>query len=84
MRLLFGDELDYARGGLVLMGAGMGLYLGAATLTQAALAAAGARGGDPGGRRRLRVRRRVLALDLDDRVLQVEVAFAAARCSSSS
>ena len=38
MELLFGGEFDYARGGLVLMGVGMGLYLAAATLTQAALA----------------------------------------------
>ncbi len=77
MRLLFGDELDYARGGLVLMGAGMGLYLGSATLTQAALAR---------GRAREAAVRWVaaaaafvgvlLALDLDDRVLEVEVAFA--------
>ena len=40
MTVLFGDKgFDYARGGLVAMGAGMGLYLCGATLNQAALAA---------------------------------------------
>ena len=38
MRLAFGAGGHYARGGLVLVAAGMGLYLGAATLNQAALA----------------------------------------------
>ena len=38
MELLFGDEFDYERGGLVLVGIGMGLYLAAATLNQALLA----------------------------------------------
>jgi O-antigen/teichoic acid export membrane protein len=38
MDLLFGGDFDYERGGLVLVAAGMGLYLSAATLNQAALA----------------------------------------------
>jgi O-antigen/teichoic acid export membrane protein len=38
MRLLFGGGFDYARGGLVLVGVGMGLHLTAGTLNQAALA----------------------------------------------
>jgi O-antigen/teichoic acid export membrane protein len=38
MDLLFGSDVDYARGGLALIAAGMGLYLIAATLNQAALA----------------------------------------------
>jgi hypothetical protein len=39
MHVLFGDKgFDYERLGLVAMGAGMGLYLVAATLNQAALA----------------------------------------------
>jgi O-antigen/teichoic acid export membrane protein len=38
MELFFGDSDEYARGGLVLVAAGMGLYLAAATLNQAALA----------------------------------------------
>jgi O-antigen/teichoic acid export membrane protein len=40
MHVVFGDKgFDYGRFGLVAMGAGMGLYLCAATLNQAALAA---------------------------------------------
>ena len=38
MDLFFGSEFDYDRGGLVLVSVGMGLYLAAATLNQAALA----------------------------------------------
>ena len=38
MQLLFGGGFHYARGGLVLVGVGMGLHLTAGTLNQAALA----------------------------------------------
>ena len=38
MDLLFGSDVDYGRGGLALIAVGMGLYLAAATLSQAALA----------------------------------------------
>jgi O-antigen/teichoic acid export membrane protein len=38
MHLAFGDHFDYGRGGLALVGAGMGLHLAAGTLTQSALA----------------------------------------------
>jgi O-antigen/teichoic acid export membrane protein len=38
MDLLFGSDVDYARGGLALIAIGMGLYLVAATLSQASLA----------------------------------------------
>ena len=38
MELFFGESDEYARGGLVLIAIGMGLYLAAATLNQAALA----------------------------------------------
>ena len=38
MDILFGSDVDYARGGLALVAIGMGLYLIAATLNQAALA----------------------------------------------
>jgi hypothetical protein len=38
MNAFFGDSFDYGRGGLALMGAGMGLHLFAGTLNQAALA----------------------------------------------
>ena len=43
MDLVFDDAFSYGRGGLVLVAAGMGLYLGAATLNQAALARGRAR-----------------------------------------
>jgi O-antigen/teichoic acid export membrane protein len=43
MRLAFGGNFDYPRGGLVLVALGMGFYLSAATLNQAALAHAKAR-----------------------------------------
>jgi O-antigen/teichoic acid export membrane protein len=43
MRLLFGSEFDYDRGGLAMVAAGMGLYLAATTLNQAALAQGRAR-----------------------------------------
>jgi O-antigen/teichoic acid export membrane protein len=38
MGLLFGGDFDYARGGLVLVGLGMGFHLTSGTLNQAALA----------------------------------------------
>jgi O-antigen/teichoic acid export membrane protein len=38
MGVLFGGDFDYARGGLVLVGLGMGFHLMAGTLNQAALA----------------------------------------------
>jgi O-antigen/teichoic acid export membrane protein len=38
MDLLFGGDFEYARGGLVLVGLGMGFHLAAGTLNQAALA----------------------------------------------
>jgi O-antigen/teichoic acid export membrane protein len=38
MDLLFGGDFDYGRGGLVLMGIGMGFHLAAGTFNQAALA----------------------------------------------
>jgi O-antigen/teichoic acid export membrane protein len=43
MRLLFGSEFDYDRGGLALVAAGMGMYLAATTLNQAVLAQGRAR-----------------------------------------
>lgn len=38
MRIVFGDEGSYARGGLALVGLAMGFHLAASTFTQAALA----------------------------------------------
>jgi O-antigen/teichoic acid export membrane protein len=43
MDLAFGGNFDYPRGGLVMIAAGMGFYLSAATLNQAALAHAQAK-----------------------------------------
>jgi O-antigen/teichoic acid export membrane protein len=79
MDLVFGGELEYDRGGLVLISLGMGLYLAAATLNQALLARARARtacacwlaaaAGFVGF---------LLLPGFDDRVLQVEVGYAGA------
>jgi O-antigen/teichoic acid export membrane protein len=76
MHLFFGDEFDYPRGGLVLVALGMGLYLAAATMNQAALARA--RAGLAAACWTFSAAAFVgflLAVRLDDRVLQVEVAF---------
>jgi O-antigen/teichoic acid export membrane protein len=43
MRLLFGSQFDYDRGGLAMVAAGMGMYLAATTLNQAVLAQGRAR-----------------------------------------
>jgi O-antigen/teichoic acid export membrane protein len=43
MRLLFGPQFDYDRGGLAMVASGMGLYLAATTLNQAVLAQGRAR-----------------------------------------
>jgi O-antigen/teichoic acid export membrane protein len=43
MKVAFGGNFDYGRGGLVMVAAGMGFYLSAATLNQAALAHAQAK-----------------------------------------
>ncbi len=43
MQLAFGDKFDYDRPGLLIVAAGMGLYLAATTLNQAVLAQAQAR-----------------------------------------
>jgi O-antigen/teichoic acid export membrane protein len=79
MRLFFGGGFEYARGGLVLVAVGMGLYLAAATLNQAALARSRARlaavcwAGTAAA-----FAASLVAWRLDDRVLQVEVSFVAA------
>jgi O-antigen/teichoic acid export membrane protein len=79
MDLLFGGDFDYGRGGLVLVAAGMGLYLCAATLNQALLAHA--RAPQSAACWVACAAAFVLFLvtvEFDDPVLQVEVAFAAA------
>ena len=79
MDLFFGGEASYERGGLVLIALGMGLYLAAAALNQAALARAQA------GRAALcwagcaiAFAAFLLGWRFEDRVLQVEIAFLAA------
>jgi O-antigen/teichoic acid export membrane protein len=84
MDLLFGDEHDYERGGLVLVSIGMGLYLSAATLNQALLAHG--RAPQAAGVWALCAAAFSLFLllaDFDDRVLQVEIAFVCAAASLS-
>lgn len=79
MDLLFGGDFEYERWGLVLVAAGMGLYLAAATLNQALLAQARAAASAA-----CWVSAAVgfilflLLADFDDRVLQVEIAFVTA------
>jgi O-antigen/teichoic acid export membrane protein len=79
MDLLFGGDFDYGRGGLVLVAAGMGLYLCAATLNQALLAHEHA--GRSAACWAVTAAAFVLFLvlvEFDDRVLQVEAAFTGA------
>jgi O-antigen/teichoic acid export membrane protein len=79
MDVVFGGELEYDRGGLVLISVGMGLYLAAATLNQALLARARAKAACACWL--AAATGFVLFLlvpDFDDRVLQVEVGYAGA------
>jgi O-antigen/teichoic acid export membrane protein len=79
MDLVFGGDFDYARGGLVLISIGMGLYLSAATLNQAALARGRAR--QAAACWVSSAAAFVLFLGLprfDDRVLQVETGYVGA------
>jgi O-antigen/teichoic acid export membrane protein len=76
MGVFFGGDFDYDRGGLVLIALGMGLYLAAATLNQAALARA--RTKQAAACWVVSAAGFVVFLLLpgwDDRVLQVEIAF---------
>ena len=86
MDLLFGGEFDYERGGLVLVAAGMGLYLAAATLNQALLAHGwAARSAACWAAAAVAFVLFLVLAEFDDRVLQVEIAFtgAAALLSAS-
>jgi O-antigen/teichoic acid export membrane protein len=79
MDLLFGGEFDYERGGLVLVAAGMGLYLAAATLNQALLAhGLAAQAAACWITAAAAFVLFLLLADFDDRVLQVELAFVGA------
>jgi O-antigen/teichoic acid export membrane protein len=76
MDLLFGGDFDYERGGLVLVAIGMGLYLSAATLNQALLAhARAAQSAACWVTAAVAFVLFLVLVELDDRVLQVEVAF---------
>jgi len=79
MDLLFGGDFGYDRGGLVLVSVGMGLYLAAATLNQALLAHAhGGRSAACWATTAVAFVLFLLLVELDDRVLQVEIAFVGA------
>ena len=85
MDLLFGGEFDYERGGLVLVALGMGLYLAAATLNQALLAhGRAAQASVSWALAALAFVLFLLLADFDDRVLQVELAFAGAAAALSA
>jgi O-antigen/teichoic acid export membrane protein len=76
MDLFFGSEFEYDRGGLALVSVGMGLYLAAATLNQAALArgkAAQAAGCWVAAAAAFCIS--LVAWTWNDRILQVEVAY---------
>jgi O-antigen/teichoic acid export membrane protein len=76
MDLVFGGDFDYERGGLVLVSAGMGLYLGAATLNQALLAhGRAAQAASAWALCAAAFSLFLLLADFDNRVLQVELAF---------
>jgi O-antigen/teichoic acid export membrane protein len=76
MRLAFGGNFDYPRGGLVMIAAGMGFYLSAATLNQAALAHAQAKQAAVAWATTAVVFVVWLLLPgFDDRVLQLEAGF---------
>ena len=79
MDLVFGGDLAYDRGGLVLISLGMGLYLAAATLNQALLARARARAACACWLAAAAGFVVFLLLPgFDDRVLQVEIGYAGA------
>jgi len=79
MDLLFGGDFDYGRGGLVLVAAGMGLYLCAATLNQALLAHEhAARSAACWAVTAAAFVLFLVLVEFDDRVLQVEAAFTGA------
>jgi hypothetical protein len=79
MDLVFGGEFDYERGGLVLVSLGMGLYLSAATLNQALLAhGRAAQASAVWLSCAAAFALFLLAVDFDDRVFQVELAFVGA------
>jgi O-antigen/teichoic acid export membrane protein len=76
MHLAFGGNFDYPRGGLVMIAAGMGFYLSAATLNQAALAHAQAKQAAVAwGITAVAFVVWLLLPGFDDRVLQLEAGY---------
>jgi O-antigen/teichoic acid export membrane protein len=76
MHLAFGGNFDYPRGGLVMIAAGMGFYLSAATLNQAALAHAQAKEAAVAwATTAIAFVVWLLLPGFDDRVLQLEAGF---------
>src|SRR3954451_9150265 len=76
MRLAFGGHFHYQRGGLVMIAAGMGFYLSAATLNQAALAHAQAKQAAVAwGVTAVAFVVFLLLPGFDDRVLQLETGY---------
>jgi O-antigen/teichoic acid export membrane protein len=76
MRVAFGGNFDYPRGGLVMVAVGMGFYLSAATLNQAALAHAQAKqAGVAWAVTALAFVGWLLLPGFDDRVLQLETGY---------
>ncbi len=85
MDLFFGGDADYGRGGLVLVAIGMGLYLAAATLNQAALARGLTRQASACWVGSAAAFVAFLLLPgFDDKVLQVEIGFLGAALLLSS
>ncbi|HEV2773088.1 MAG TPA: hypothetical protein VGV57_09750, partial [Thermoleophilaceae bacterium] len=79
MDLFFGGDVDYPRGGLVLVAVGMGLYLAAATLNPAALARTQARAAALCWTvAAVAFVTFLLGWRFEDRVLQVEIGFVGA------
>ncbi len=79
MDLLFGEDADYARGGLALVALGMGFHLAAGTLNQAALATGRARAAAAAWLTAAATLIAFLAIGpIEDEILRVEVGYAGA------
>jgi O-antigen/teichoic acid export membrane protein len=81
MDVFFGSKFDYDRLGLVIVSIGMGLYLSAATLNQAALARGQARAASAcWATAAAGFVAFLLIADFSDRVLQMEVGYLGGAC----
>jgi O-antigen/teichoic acid export membrane protein len=82
MGVMFGSDFDYDRFGLVTVSIGMGLYLSAATLNQAALARGRARAASAcWATAAAAFVIFLLFADFDDRVLQMEIGYLGGACT---